>query len=114
MSPSSGRRWKQLAPLKRRSVSTRLQGATPRRQTSYYSPLAHSLLECLSAARSENFSLMSTIFIKTELNPIHFINLNTFLYRDSVLKGDIVFAKNVQKSAYVICSSGAPSGKTTH
>jgi hypothetical protein len=32
---------------------------------------------------------------------IHINNPNSFLYRDSVLKGDILFTENVQKSAYV-------------
>jgi hypothetical protein len=36
-------------------------------------------------------------------------HLYTFYYRESVLKGENVFAKNVQKSAYVISSNDAPS-----
>jgi hypothetical protein len=44
--------------------------------------------------------------VKTKLNRIlvHIINLNTFSYRESVLKGENVFAKNVQKSACVIAA----------
>jgi hypothetical protein len=36
-------------------------------------------------------------------------DLNSLSYRESVLKGDIVFAKNVHKSAYVIFRNDAPS-----
>jgi hypothetical protein len=39
---------------------------------------------------------------KTELNT----------YRESDVKGDIVFAENVQKSAYVIRSNDTPSWRT--
>jgi hypothetical protein len=31
-----------------------------------------------------------------------------FMDRESVLKGDSAFIESVQKSAYVICSNGAP------
>jgi hypothetical protein len=47
--------------------------------------------------------------VKTNLNSIHVIVLNTLSYRASILKGHIVFAENVQKSAYVICSNDSPS-----
>jgi hypothetical protein len=39
-------------------------------------------------------------------------NLKIFSYPESVFNADIVFAVNAQKSADIICSSGAPDWRT--
>jgi hypothetical protein len=45
--------------------------------------------------------------VKTQLNSIHAINLNTFSCEENVVKGDISFAENVKKSACVTVNRSA-------
>jgi hypothetical protein len=47
--------------------------------------------------------------VKTKLNQIHINKLNTLSCPESVLKGDNICSENVNKPAYIICNSDAPS-----
>jgi hypothetical protein len=76
-----------------------------------------SLLDCLRSAKSlcqtnKGKHVQHLKYTKREhlkLKHIGLMNLDIFPYGpiESVLRGDTVFAKYVQKSAYVICSTGA-------